>query len=52
MARVEPLLLHAAQHQFDRLGPRLQRDDGFRHMAGILGILCQPAFQALSGRVS
>lgn len=34
------------------LGPRLQWDDGFRHMASMPGILCQPAFQALSGRVS
>ena len=30
----------------------LQRDDGFRHMAGIPGILCQPAFQALPGRIT
>ena len=47
-----PLLPHAARHRFDRLGPRLQRDDGFRHMAGIPGILCRPAFQALPGRIS
>ena len=32
---------------------RLQRDDGFRHMAGIPRILCQPAFQALPpGRIT
>ena len=30
----------------------LQWDDGFRHMAGMPGILCQPAFRALSGRVT
>ena len=46
------LLLHATRHQFDRLGPRLQWDDGFDHMAGIPGIPCQPAFQALSGRIA
>ena len=46
------LLLHAAQHQFDRLRSCLQWDDGFGHMASIPGILCQPAFQALPGRVS
>ena len=55
-AHAEPsgglLLLHAAQHQFDRLRSCLQGDDGFRHMASIPGILRQPAFQALSGRVS
>ena len=47
-----PLPPHAAQHQFDRLRSCLQGDDGFRHTAGIPGILRQPAFQALSGRVS
>ena len=35
-----PLPLHAARHRFDRLGPRLQWDDGFRHMAGMPGIVC------------
>lgn len=43
---------HAARHRFDCLGPRLQRDDGFGHMAGIPGIHCQPAFQALPGRIT
>lgn len=47
-----PLLPHAARHRFDRLGPRLQRDDGSVHMAGISGICRQPAFQALPGRIS
>ena len=47
-----PLPLHAARHRFDRLGPRLQWDDGFDHMAGIPGIPCQPAFQALPGRIA
>ena len=47
-----PLPLHAARHRFDRLGPRLQWDDGFRHMAGMPGILCRPAFQALPGRMT
>ena len=54
--RAEPfgvlLLPHAAQHQFDRLGPRFQWDDGFGHMASIPGILCQPAFQGLPGRTA
>lgn len=43
---------HAAQYQFDRLGPRLRWDDGFRHMASIPGIPCRPAFQALPGRIT
>ena len=30
----------------------LQWDGGFRHMAGMPGILCQPAFRALSGRMT
>lgn len=47
-----PLPLHAARHRFDRLGPRLQWDDGFRHMSGMPGILCRPAFQALPGRIT
>ena len=42
----------AARHRFDRLGPCLQRDDGFRHTTGIPGILRQPAFQALPGRTA
>lgn len=50
-AHAEPfgglLLPHASRHRLDRLGPCLQWDDGFGHMAGIPGILCQPAFQAL-----
>ena len=36
----------------DRLGPCLQRDDGFRHTTGIPGILRQPAFRALPGRTA
>ena len=32
-----PASAHAARHRFDRLGPRLQRDDGLRHMAGMPG---------------
>lgn len=40
----------AARHRFDRLGPCLQRDDGFGHTTGIPGILRQPAFRALPGR--
>lgn len=56
-AHAEPfgglLLPHVSRHRLDRLGPCLQWDDGFGHMAGIPGILCQPAFQALPpGRVS
>ncbi|WP_430492419.1 hypothetical protein ACK2E9_07460 [Bifidobacterium catenulatum] len=55
-AHTEPFsglfLLHATRHQFDRLGPRLQWDDGFDHMAGIPGIPCQTAFQALPGRIA
>ena len=46
------LLLHAAQHQFDRLPSCLQRNYGFGHTASIPGILRQPAFQALSGRIA
>ncbi|ALE14425.1 Hypothetical protein RY69_2217 [Bifidobacterium breve] len=42
----------AARHRFDRLGPRLQRDDGFGHTTGIPGILRRPAFQALPGRIA
>ena len=42
----------AARHRFDRLGPCLQRDDGFRHTTGIPGILRQPAFRALPGRIA
>ena len=30
----------------------LQWDDGFGHMASIPGILCQPAFRALPGRIT
>ena len=55
-ARAEPFgglfLLYAAQHRFDRLQPCLQGDDGFGHMASIPGILCQPAFRALPGRIT
>ena len=56
-AHAEPfgglLLPHVSRHRLDRLGPCLQWDDGFGHMAGILGILCQPAFQALPpGRIT
>lgn len=47
-----PLLLHAVRHRFDRLGPRLQWDDGSVHMAGISGICRRPAFQALPGRMT
>ena len=46
------LLLHAAQHQFDRLPSCLQRNYGFGHTASIPGIHRQPAFQALSGRIA
>ena len=42
----------AARHRFDRLGPCLQGDDGFGHMAGIPGILRRPAFRALPGRIA
>ena len=55
-AHVEPfgglLLLHAAQHQFDRLRSCLRWDDGFGHMASIPVIRRQPAFQALPGRIA
>ena len=46
------LLLHAAQHQFDRLPSCLQRNYRFGHTASIPGIHRQPAFQALSGRIA
>lgn len=46
------LLLHAAQHQLDCPSPGLQWDDGFGHMASIPGILCQPTFQSLPGRIT
>lgn len=54
-AHAEPfgglLLLHANRYQLDRLGPRLQRDGGLRHIASIPGIRRQSAFQALLGRM-
>lgn len=46
------LLLHAAQHQLDRLQPCLQGDDGFGHMASIPGIHRQPTLQTLPGRIT
>ena len=46
------LLLHAARHRPDCPSPGLQWDDGFGHMAGILGIHRRPTFQALPGRIT
>ena len=46
------LLPHAAQYQFDRLPPGFHGDDGAPHMPGMTGILRQPAFQALPGRIT
>ena len=46
------LLPHAAQYQFDRLLPGFHGDDGAPHTPGMTGILRQPAFQALLGRIT
>lgn len=45
-------LPHAAQYRFNRLLPGFQGDDGAPHTPGMTGILRQPAFQALPGRIT
>ena len=55
-ARAEPPgglpLSHAAQYWFDRLLPGFHGDDGAPHTSSVTGILRQPAFQALPGRMT
>ena len=46
------LLPHAAQYRFNRLLPGFQGDDGAPHTPGMTGILRQPAFQSLPGRIT